>query len=283
MGTAKIKFASLCVFSLMAIMPENTFCTDQGETERMIRHITPPMAVIKEEIKAKDQWYVDYYYEPSVIIQGNRTGRWSENTTTFGYIHENVHGYFFVTEMDRLGDNDYNANWGTYITLKDAYVHMETGFGWNINYTYDLQTIAEYGHKLIKNVFWQVGYNYRCYRTAGDVHNIYPGLIYYFGDNYISINNGISCIESRDAANFGTVKGMFAITDFLKLYAGVAFGERLYDIYGYSAAKEKGYILFIGTSIKVYKGINCRVGFIYGREEPKFEKHGMHYNITMKF
>ncbi|MFA6321307.1 MAG: hypothetical protein WCY36_05560 [Candidatus Omnitrophota bacterium] len=283
MSRKDAKNIALAAIFLLAFLPSDAFSADQGETERMLRRITPPMTVIKEEVKAKDQWYFDYYYEPSVIIQGNRTGRWSENTTTFGYTHENVQGYFFVTEMDRLGDNDYNANWGTYITLKDSYVHMETGFGWNINYTYDFQSIVEYGHKLIKNVFWQVGYNYRCYRTAGDVHNIYPGLIYYFGDNYISANYGISCIESRDAANFGTVKGVFAITDFLKLYGGVAFGERLYDIFGLSAAKEKGYILFVGTNIKIYKGINCRVGYIYGREEPKFEKHGMHYDLAVKF
>ncbi len=117
-----VKTIALSGILILAIFPHQVFATDEGATERMIRQITPPIAVIKEEVKPKDQWYFDYYYEPSVIIQGSRTGRWSENTTTFGYIHKNVQGYFLVTEMDRLGDNDYNANWGTYITLKDAYV-----------------------------------------------------------------------------------------------------------------------------------------------------------------
>ncbi|MDD5427782.1 MAG: hypothetical protein PHI58_00910 [Candidatus Omnitrophica bacterium] len=282
MKVKTVKIVALAGFLSLALTPQKTFAADQGETERMLRRITPPIAVIKEEIKPKDQWYVDYYYEPSVIIQGNRTGRWSENTTTFGYTHQNVQGYFYVTELDRIGNNDYNANWGSYITLKDAYVHMETGFGWNVNYTYNFQAIAEYGHKLVNNVFWQIGYNYRAY-TVGDTHNIYPGLIYYFGNSYISANCGTSCIESRDAANFGTVRGSFAITDFLTLYGGVAFGERLYDIYALNAAKEKGYILFIGTSIKLYKGINCRAGYTYGAEEPKFQKHGVHYNVSVKF
>lgn len=146
------------LLSLAWLSPQ-LFAAEQGETERLVRRITPPISVIKEDIGKKDRWYFDSYYEPSLIIQGNRTGRWSELTNTFGYIHQNVHGYFNVSELDRLGNNDYTANFGSYLTFKDAYAHIETGFGWDIDYIYDFQAIAEYGHKLIKNIFWQMGYN----------------------------------------------------------------------------------------------------------------------------
>ena len=137
--------------------------------------------------------------------------------------------------------------------------------------------------KLIKDLFWQIGYNYRAYHTSGDVHNVYPGLIYYFGDNYISANYQASFIESRDTASLGIVKGNFAITEFLHYYAGIAFGQRPYDILGIQAYKETGYILFTGLNLNLYKGINCRVGYSYGTETPKFIKHGMNCGLTAKF
>ena len=277
------KFIYVIIFVLAAV-PLKAFGAEQGETEKLVRQITPPISIIREEVPKKDQWYFDSYYEPSLVIEANKTGRWDELTNTFGYIHQNVQGYFSVSEYDRLGQNDYTANWGTYLTFKDSYAHIETGFGWDIDYIYNFQTIAEYGHKLTKDVFWQIGYNYRAYHYSGDVHNVYPGLIYYFGDNYISANYGGGWIESRDFASFGTVKGSFAITEFLRLYAGTAFGERLYDIFGINPAnKETGYILFAGTSFKCYKGISCRFGYIYGAEKPKFQKHGVSYDLTVKF
>lgn len=272
------------LFSALAltVLPSSAFGRTEG-SEDMIRTMTPPVEVIEKVIPEKDEWYFDSFYEPSVIIQGNRTGRWSELTTTFGYSHKNVQGYFNVQQWDRIGNNDYTANWGAYLNFKDSYARMETGFGWDIDYMHDFQAIAEYGHKLIKTVYWQVGYNYRMYRRSGDSHTMYPGLIYYFGDSYISANYGAGWIESRDAANFGTVRGSFAITSFLKLFAGAAFGERLYDIYGKSARKEPGYILFIGINSKLYKGISWRIGYVYGAEQPKFQKHGMHYALMVKF
>ncbi len=278
------KVLAFVLLLFIALPSSQLFAAEQGEAERLVRRITPPLSIIKEEAGKKDQWYFDSYYEPSLIIQGNRTGRWSELTNTFGYIHQNVNGYFNVSQLDRLGNNDYTANFGSYLTFKDAYAHIETGFGWDIDYIYNFQAIAEYGHKIIKNLFGQIGYNYRMYSISGDVHNVYPGLTYYFGDHYISVNYGASWIESRDFAGFGTVKGSFAITDFLRLYGGVAVGERLYDILGKNPAnKESGYILFIGTNINAYKSITCRFGYTYGMELPKFQKHGVNYALSVKF
>ncbi|MFA5143060.1 MAG: hypothetical protein WC522_02665 [Candidatus Omnitrophota bacterium] len=271
---------------VLAVLSPRLFAAEPGETEKMLRRITPPISVIKEmevEAKPKDQWYFDSFYEPSLILQGNKTGRWGELTNTFGYAHQNIQGYFSVSEYDRFGNNDYNANFGSYINMKNSYLRLESGFGWNVNYTYDFQAIGEYAHKLIKDVFWQVGYNYRMYRTSGDSHNVYPGLIYYFGGHYIAANYGIGWIESRDDAHFGVIKGDFKITDFLRLSGGTAFGERLYDIFGRHAHSETGYIVFSGLSLNLYKGITCRVGCSYGTEKPKFIKRSLNFGLNFKF
>ena len=281
-----LRYILTCVLGiilLLAASPTNLFAAEQADTERMLRHVTPPISVIKEEVQKKDQWYFDSYYSPSLVLEGTRTGRWDEQTNTFGYTHQNIQGYFSTTAYDRLGTNDYTADFGSYITLKDSYVHFETGFGWDVDYIYDFQVIAEYGHKLIKDLFWQVGYNYRTYRLSDDTHNFYPGLIYYFGDHYISANYGVGWIEARDTANFGVVKGSFLITDFLRYYCGIAFGERLYDIFGLPAHKETGYIGFMGINLTVYKGISARVGCSYGTETPKFIKRSLDFGLNVKF
>ena len=88
---------------------------------------------------------------------------------------------------------------------------------------------------------------------------------------------------AREPASFGTVRGSFAITEFLRLYAGAAFGERLYDIYGHQATKEPGYILFIGLNTKVYKGISARAGYSYSAEDPKFIKRSLNFGLSAKF
>ena len=72
-------------------------------------------------------------------------------------------------------------------------------------------------------------------------------------------------------------------TAILRYYAGIAFGQRPYDIFGIQAYKETGYILFTGLNLNLYKGINCRVGYSYGTETPKFIKHGLSCGLTVKF
>jgi YaiO family outer membrane protein len=274
----------IAFLSVLAVCsPPGSYAAEQTETERLIRSITPPESVVKDEVRKKDQFYFDSYYEPSLVLQGNRTGRWSELTNTFGYTHENVQGYFFVTEYDRLGVNNYTANLGSYLSFKDSYAHIEAGFGWDTTYIYNFQTIAEYGHKIIKNLYGQIGYTYRAYHVSGDVHNVYPSLIYYFGDHNISANYGVSWIESREPSSFGIVKGNFKITKFLSYYLGTAFGQRLYDIFAISATKEKGYIVFTGVIINLNKNITARVGCGYGTEEPKFIKRSLNFGLTAKF
>ncbi len=231
----------------------------------------------------KDKIYIENYYEPSQVLQGNQTGQWWENTTAFGYSHRNITGYGFISQLSRLGVLDNTANIGAYINIdKDQYAHMEAGFGWeDVNYIYKIQTITEYAHRLYKDLFWQAGFNYRGYHEEGDSYILYPGLVYYVGDSWMSATFGTNWIEKRQTAYFGTVKGNFVITDRLQLWLGTAFGQRLYDIFGING--ENGLILFGGITLNVYKGINVKVGGSYGQEEPKFIKRSLMFDASVKF
>jgi len=268
--------------TIISIFPPLSFGAERGETADLLKRITPPISVVEERPGAKDTMLFDSYYDSSDVIQGSRTGHWSELTNSFIYAHNNIHGYASFTEYERFDDRNYTANFGSYINFKDSYVHMEAGFGWDVTYIYEFQSITEYGHKITDGLFWQVGYNYRGYNTD-DVHMVYPGLIYYFGDSYMSADYGASFMEGHDTAHFGTMRGSFAITKFLQWRPGFSFGQRLYDINGFDAAKEYGFILFSDFVFNLYKGINLRVGYSYGTERPKFIKRGLNFGLSIKF
>ncbi len=261
------------------------YAAEQASVEGLVRGLTPPLAVTAEKEEEKDRWYYDAYFEPGDVLQGTKRGHWNELDYTFGYIHKNITGYMWVSQQERFDVKNNAAAWGSYINLdKDQYIHYEAGFGWNTTYLYQLQTTGEYGHRLYENLFGQVVYTYRSYRgSADDTHLVSPGLIYYFGDSYLSANYGASYMESHDTASIGVFKGDFAITKFLRWNCGVAFGGRLYDILGKDAKDEQGYILFTGVNVNLYKGIGFKFGYIYGTEDPKFIKRSLYYAVSAKF
>jgi len=278
-----VLFITIGLVLSAALLPVSNSVAEQNiDTERLLTRMTPPLALV-EETPTKDEMYFDTYYEPSDIVQGSRTGHWSEITETYGYKHGKVQGYGSVTRYERFSNRDFTANIGAYFSFPDSYVHSEIGVGWYTNYIYNMMVLNEYGHKLYKSVFWQVGYNFRKYDNSNNSHMIYPGLIYYFGDSYMSANYGATIIEGRGTGSFGNFRGDFAITDFLHLWTGVAVGQWLYDIYGYDASKEFGYILSIGLTAKIYKGVSARVGYSYSTEEPKFIKRSLMFGLSAKF
>ena len=250
---------------------------EQAETERLIKKMGPP-----PKPSERDKIILDSYYEPSSVVEGARNGRWSEVVNTFGYSHGNIEGYLALSDLDRLGERDYATNVGSYLAFDDSYAHMDIGFGGDVSYIYHTQVIAEYAHRLINGLYWQAGYNYRSY-SAGDSYTLYPGLIYYFGDNYLSADYGVGFIQWRDTAQFGTLKGNFVVTDALCLWTGAAYGQRLYDIAGLESRKECGYILFAGTTVKICRDVSARVGVSFGEEAPRFIKRSLDIGITVKF
>lgn len=281
----KIKWTRLActaVISLFLLIADSAvYAAEQGgspATERLVTLMRPaPQPVEKDKITAYS------YYEPSNVLTGTNTGRWTEATNGFAYQHKNLTGYAAFSRFNRYDHIAQTANIGTYLNFKDQYAHLEIGFGWLNDYMYNLQTISEYAHRLYKDLFWQIGYNYRG-KTDGDSHIVYPGLIYYFGDSYMSADWGTVYMEGRSTGYYGSVKGNFAITKFLDLWSGAAFGEYLYDIYGYDANQENGYILFGGLTVKVYKDVFAiKVGGSYGEEAPKFIKRSLIFSGTVKF
>jgi len=272
----------LCLFIASIFLSASLAFASQGDTASVITKITPAPSIL-EQPKEKNRVLLDAYYEFSDIKQGSRQGSWREETNQVTYVHKNLSSYFSVSQLRRFDQRNYTANFGAYLNLTNSYLHYETGFGWDLSYIYRLQNIVEYGHKLYKGLYWQLGYNYRVYNAAGDNHIIYPGLIYYFGNHYVSTDYGAIIIEGRGTGHFGTVKGNFAITDYLHWWIGGACGNWLYDIYGLPAKNEFGYLFFNGFTLDLPKGFSARIGYSYGMENPKFFKRSIEYGLSYKF
>jgi hypothetical protein len=273
-----LKYFLILILSIL-ILFNNSYAEEQSETARLITRTGQAPRTAE-----KDKLYAEAFYEISDVVVGQDKGHWSEATETFGYYHKDIFGYLSVSSLERLDVKDYTANFGAYVNIdKDSYAHLEAGFGFpETHYIYDLQTIIEYGHRLYDSVYWQAGYNYRNY-ASGDSHTIYPGLLHYFGNSNISLDYGVNFIEGRDMAQFGVIKGSFAITEFLSFEPGAALGERLYDIYGLSAGEERGYIIFGIMKMRVYKEMALRLGGSYSEEDPRFIKRSLIFSVSAKF
>jgi YaiO family outer membrane protein len=276
--------AAIAAFLLLFCRP--SYAARNADVEKLVQKLTPPLAVTAAKEPEKDTWYIDGYYEPSRVLQNTKSGFWNEFDYLLGLVHKNITGYMYVSQQERFDNKNQLLGIGSYINMdKDQYTHFEGTYGWGREmFLYQFQSIAEYGHRLYENLFAQINYTYRCYRgLTDDNHLIIPSLIYYFGDSYMSASYGANCMEAHDTASFGVFKGDFAITKFLRWTCGVAVGGKLYDINGWDAKFEQGYILFTGVNINLYKGVNCRFGYSYGTEAPKFIKRSVYYAVSVKF
>jgi len=94
---------------------------------------------------------------------------------------------------------------------------------------------------------------------------------------------GTTLTESRGVAQFGTIKGNFALTERLYLLVGAAVGRRLYDIFELPADQQFGYIIFSGLSYNLSSWATVRAGYSYGTEKPDFIKRSINTSVTLKF
>lgn len=250
-------------------------------------------AIVEERIKKQEVSFlegkkgkIDFssYYEYSWIKQGVRKGQWRLFTNRLNYsVNNQTMPYLEVNSHDRFHDKDYIINTGAYFKFNDkSYLHPEIGFGGDISYVYRFQTMLEYSRRLINNYFWQFGYRYLNY-SDNDVFTIYPGLVYYFDNNYLTAFYNLSSTQSRGRAQSGMVKGNFSINKSLNFWLGVAAGERLYDVEVLDANEQNGYIAFAGLDFKIYKGLKARLGYSYSKERPSFIKRSLDYGLSIRF
>jgi len=272
----------LFLFGLLSlIFSFNVFSADKTEAERQVKERILP------EIKKEEQKLIfNSYYEYSWIKQGQRKGDWKLLAETLAYrINDYITPYIETDTWHRLGEKDYTISAGSYFRFKDSpsYLRTELGWGADIDYVYKFKSTTEYGHRLFGNLYGEFGYKFLNY-TDNDVYIMYPGLVYYFGDSYVTLFYNNSITESRGMAQWGTIKGDLKINDRLDFFLGTAIGERLYDINDLSdASKQYGYIWFASFDYKLTKNINLRLGGSYSMEKPSFIKRSIDFAFVFKY
>lgn len=224
------------------------------------------------------------YYDLGWVNLAGRKDYWRLLTDTVMYSFDNgLIPYVEIDSWDRFHDKDQVINAGAYLKFKNySFLHSEISFGNDITYVPRFRALQEYEHRLIKNISWQFGYRYLNY-LDDDVYIVYPGLIYYFNDHFLALAYNASLTESRGTAQWGTLRGNFALNNRLNLWLGTAIGERLYDIEPLAASKQYGYIIFSGIDFKIYKELKMRLGFSYSKENPHFIKRNLDCGLSLKF
>ncbi len=228
--------------------------------------------------------YFSNYYEYGRVTLGERNGLWRTFTNDVGYRLNNIFApYLEAVALDRFGEQDYTLAAGSYLDLGAAgSAQVEAGWGINRDYVYRWQARGEYEHKLINNWAGALGYRYLDY-AAGKVNIISPGLIYYFGDNYLEGYYNLAHTAGRGNAQSGVLKANVSVNKYLSAWLGAALGERLYDIYELPAAEQKGYIIFYGVEFGLSKGLSLKIGSSYSQERPNFVNRSLDAGMTIKF
>jgi len=240
----------------------------------------------------KDKVYAHSFYEYSWVKQGTRKGNWQIWQNRVAYLEENVPAlYVDFTKYRRLGVNDYTIDIGSYKKVNKGYIHGGVGYGGpgaEQDFIYRFKAFLEAEQRIIGYLNLNLNAQYRHYpkkeaETDGDVFILSPGLVYYFGNHYVSANYGISLNTERGSASFGIVKSYFVLNEHIGLYSGIAVGQRLYDIFPIAAAKQGGYILYSGLDVGVYKHLKLRIGGSYSEEGKRFIKRSLDCGGVVKF
>ncbi|MDP3790221.1 MAG: YaiO family outer membrane beta-barrel protein [Candidatus Omnitrophota bacterium] len=269
---------------MLLVAPSSAIAADavtggRGIVEEQIIEKRLPIAEEK-----KEKLFFNAFYEYGWVEQGFRKGNWQQSTGRIAYslndmmtsytafnVHERFH------KKDYAIDTGYDFRFGNY-----AYANTEFSVGADVDYLYRYRLNIDYGHRLYKNLFWEVDSKYLNYR-GNDVGLVSPSLVYYFGNHYVSASYGLSLTHTRGAAQWGIFRGNYALTDNLNLWGGMATGQRLYDIYEIDASKQYGYIFYTGLTYRIVKQLDFSAGYSYSKERPNFQKHGINFGLNLKY
>jgi|WetSurMetagenome_2_1015567.scaffolds.fasta_scaffold163541_2 YaiO family outer membrane protein len=244
--------------------------------------------VLERQMKEKNLqlggFAASVYDENGRVTMGERNGLWRTVTGDLSVtINKRWTPYLEAIAYHRFGEQDYTWALGAYGKLSwDDYIQLEAGLGANRDFVYKWQARGEYERKLARNIFGALGYSYRDYEISR-VNILYPGVIYYFGENYASAYYNLAHTSNRGTAGSATLKSSFIIRRLVHVWLGTSFGERLYDVNELPAADQKGYIIFYGLDFNVTKLLNVRLGSSYGREKPDFVIRSLDAGLAVRF
>jgi YaiO family outer membrane protein len=233
---------------------------------------------------AQKAWRLDPYYEYSWIKQDGRKIHWETSSERLTYIpKKDLMTFVEARQYERDGLKDDVADVGLDARFEDSSLHAEVGFGTDhMDYEYKFKSFLEYARRIQGTIFWKIGQEYLHY-SQSDVEVFSPGVIYYFGDNYVMWDYNVSVTTHRDPAQWTTLKGSVRCAKALDVWGGLAIGERLYDIQILESSQQYSYIFFGGLTWHATDDVSVRLGGSYAQEKPSFIKRSLEAGISIRF
>ena len=227
--------------------------------------------------------YVTPSYEYSRIHLGQKFIEWNVSDVQVARPLRGMMPYLDVANYDRGRADDQALTAGAYFTPGTNILQVEAGAGLGVEFIYQFQATAEYQYRLRPNLYGKVRARYLNYAGPGDVWIGSPaGLIYYFGDHYVTADYDISVTEGRGTAQWGSLKADFTINPRWGCYTGAAAGQRLFDMSDRPASDENGYILFAGGRWRMRQNAQLTAGCSYSQEQPNFVKRSIDVSLSIK-
>ncbi len=227
--------------------------------------------------------YVTPSYEYSSIHLNQNQVDWHVADVQVAHPLAGATPYLDLAYYERDHAGDFALTAGSYFRPGKDILQVEVGAGLNPDFIYQFQSTVEYQYRLANNFYGKVRARYMHYPTAGDVWIGSPaGLVYYFGDHYVTADYDFSSTAGRGTAQWGSVKADFTLNPRWGFYAGAAAGERLFDTADLPASRENGYILFTGVRFRLLKDVQLTTGCSYAEEQPHFIKRSIEASLSIK-
>ena len=230
------------------------------------------------------QTYVSGNFEyDSVHLALNNQVDWYASDVQISHVFTNATPYLDLAYYQRDGVGDYALTAGSYFKLGSDLLQVEAGAGLNIDFIYEFQSTVEYQYLLFHNFYWKMRARYMHYDAAGDVWVMSPaGMVYYFGDNYLTADYDFSSTAGRGTAQWGSIKADFTVSPRWGFYTGAAAGERLFDMSELPASMENGFILFAGCRFRFLNRAQLSTGVSYSQEQPTFIQRSIDAALSIK-
>ncbi len=226
---------------------------------------------------------IDSSYEYSWVRLGPRKTFWKLLTSRLMYFVKGHLPYVEFNHFDRDRRDDYTINFGSYFNFENSSFHFESGFGMNVDYIYRFQLTSDYTHRIYESLFGKIGGRYLEYES-GDAFIASPGIVYYFGDHYLTADYNMVATEARRVAHSGLLRLNYAfIPNRLYAYSGGGIGQRLYDVYSLDSSKQGGFIVFSGLELRLLRDVKGRIGYSHSEERPNFIKKSLDFSMSLKF
>lgn len=250
---------------------------DEVQTYRTIKDWTPYFG---GEVGST---YVTPSYEYSSVHLGQNQRDWHVADVQLAHPFKSATPYVDAAYFERNHQGDYALTAGSYFKLGTDILQVEVGTGLSADFIYQFQSTVEYQYRLADNLYGKVRARYLRYPSAGEVWIGSPvGLVYYFGDHYLTADYDLSSTADRGTAQWGSLKANFTLNPRWGFYTGAAAGERLFDVSELPASLENGYILFAGVRCRVLRDAQITVGGSYSEEQPNFIKRSIDASLSIK-